>query len=54
MTDPTSDEDDHADYTDAHKELRRADRLGSGPERGEDIRDLAPDVADLPGDEPPD
>jgi hypothetical protein len=53
MTDPTSDEDDHADYTDDHQEERRIDRPGAQP-RGGDIREITPDVADSPDHEPPD
>jgi hypothetical protein len=52
MSDRTSDEDDHADYTDDHQ----GDRKRVGPEdvEGRDGADLAPDVADAPDFEPPD
>ena len=54
MTEPTSDEDDHADYTDDHREERRVDRPDAKPGGGDDIREIAPDVADTPDHEPPD
>jgi hypothetical protein len=54
MTERTSDEEDHADYTDDHQEERRSDRSGAKPAAGDDIREIAPDVADPPDHEPPD
>ncbi len=54
MTEPTSDEEDHADYTDDHQEERRVDRHRSAAEGSDEIRDIAPDVADVPDLEPPD
>jgi hypothetical protein len=54
MTDRTSDEDDHADYTDDHQEERRIDRPGAKPTSDDDVREYAPDVADTPDHEPPD
>jgi len=54
MTDPTSDEEDHADYTDDHQEQRTIDRPRVRPHAGDDIRQIAPDVADPPDHEPPD
>jgi hypothetical protein len=54
MTERTSDEDDHADYTDDHQEERRVDRPGSGSERDDDMHEIAPDVAESPDHEPPD
>jgi hypothetical protein len=54
MTDPTSDADDHADYTDDHREQRRVDQPGATPSAHDDIREIAPDVADIPDHEPPD
>ena len=52
MSDRTSDEDDHADYTDDHQ----GDTKRVAPEEveGRNSRDLAPDVADAPDFEPPD
>ncbi len=52
MSDRTSDEDDHADYTDDHQGDRK--RIGPGDVEGRDGEDLAPDVADAPDFEPPD
>jgi hypothetical protein len=54
MTEPTSDEDDHADYTDNHQEERRIDRPGSVPGNSDDLHEIAPDVAASPDHEPPD
>ena len=48
MTDRTSDEDDHADYTDDHQQGRRIDL----PDRQDG--DRTPDVADVPELETPD
>lgn len=48
MTDRTSDEDDHADYTDDHQE----DRATAAPQRSDS--DPTPDVAEVPDFEPPD
>lgn len=48
MTDRTSDEDDHADYTDDHQEERRTDL----PDRRDG--DRTPDVDDGPDFETPD
>jgi hypothetical protein len=56
MTEWTSDEDDHADYTDDHREERRIDRPGPkdmGGKGGQATREVAPDVAE-PHHEPPD
>ncbi len=52
MTDRTSDEDDHADYTDSHQD--DAKRVTADDVEGRDREDLAPDVADAPDTEPPD
>ena len=57
MSERTSDDDDHADYTDDHKEERRIDRPGPkdmGGKGGMATREVAPDVAEPPGHEPPD
>ncbi|WP_161976312.1 hypothetical protein [Mycolicibacterium sp. CH28] len=54
MTEPTSDEEDHADYTDDHQDMRRAERQRSAAEGSDDIHDIAPDVAAVPNLEPPD
>ncbi|WP_174397510.1 hypothetical protein [Mycolicibacterium sphagni] len=54
MTDPTSDEEDHADYTDDHQEDSKADRSRAKAAGEDDISTIAPDVADLPDHEPPD
>ncbi|BBY64397.1 hypothetical protein [Mycolicibacterium helvum] len=54
MTDWTSDEDDHADYTDDHQEERRIDRPAAKLTGNDDMREIAPDVADTPDQEPPD
>ncbi|GAY13766.1 hypothetical protein [Mycobacterium sp. shizuoka-1] len=56
MTERTSDEEDHADYTDDHREERRIDRPGpadAGGKGGMATREVAPDVAE-PDHEPPD
>jgi len=52
MTDRTSDEDDHADYTDDHQGDTK--RVGPKDVEGRDGEDLTPDVADAPDFEPPD
>ena len=52
MSDRTSDEDDHADYTDDHQGDRK--RVGPKDVEGRNGEDLAPDVADAPVFEPPD
>jgi hypothetical protein len=52
MSDGTSDEDDHADYTDDHQGDHK--RVGPADVEGRDGEDLAPDVADAPDFEPPD
>lgn len=57
MTDRTSDEEDHADYTDDHQDEPRGGRPGpadKGREGGMATREVAPDVADTPDQEPPD
>jgi len=57
MTDRTSDEEDHADYTDDHQGEPRGGRPGpadKGREGGMATREVAPDVADHPDQEPPD
>jgi hypothetical protein len=57
MTDRTSDEEDHADYTDDHQDEPRGGRPGpadEGREGGMATREVAPDVADSPDQEPPD
>ncbi len=54
MTERTSDEEDHADYTDDHQEERRIERPGAKSAAGDDVREIAPDVADSPDHEPPD
>lgn len=54
MTERTSDEDDHADYTDDHQEERRADRPESNTGGHDDMSEIAPDVAEVPDFEPPD
>lgn len=57
MTDRTSDEEDHADYTDDHQDEPRGGRPGpadKGREGGMATREVAPDVADSPDQEPPD
>lgn len=53
MTKRTSDEEDHADYTDDHREERRIDRPGPVDMGGKATREVAPDVAE-PDHEPPD
>ncbi|WP_445167405.1 hypothetical protein ACTXG7_26985 [Mycolicibacterium sp. Dal123E01] len=56
MSKGTSDEEDHADYTDDHREERRIDRPGPkdmGGKGGMATREVAPDVA-KPQHEPPD
>jgi hypothetical protein len=52
MTDRTSDEDDHADYTDNHQDDSR--RVRPADLEGRADEDPAPDVADAPVFEPPD
>jgi hypothetical protein len=57
MTDRTSDEEDHADYTDDHQGEHRGGRPGpadKGREGGMATREVTPDVADAPDQEPPD
>jgi hypothetical protein len=54
MTDPTSDEEDHADYTDDHQDECKAERSRAKAGRDDDISEIAPDVDDLPDHEPPD
>ena len=52
MTEPTTDEDDHADYTDSGQDDSK--RVLPADVEGRDTEDLAPDVADAPDTEPPD
>jgi hypothetical protein len=52
MSDRTSDEDDHADYTDDHQDEGK--RVRPQDVEGREHSELAPDVADAPDHEPPD
>ena len=57
MTERTTDEDDHADYTDDHRDAPKGGRPGpsdKGGDGGMATRELAPDVAEGPDFEPPD
>ena len=54
MTEPTSDEEDHADYTDDHQDEQQVERHRSAAQGADEIRDIAPDVAAVPNLEPPD
>lgn len=53
MTEPTSDEDDMADYTDDHQDAPKSGAADKVRDGGQSIGELAPDVQN-PDQEPPD
>ena len=54
MTDPTSDEDDLADYTDDQQGAPKSDAVGQARDSRKSIGEMTPDVQASPDQEPPD
>lgn len=54
MTDPTSDEDDLADYTDDQRDAPKSDAVGKVRDEQRSIGEMTPDVQASPDQEQPD